>query len=81
MRCARSRMQNPEGGDPPLEPSKAQMTQVIVCAHSWTQVNQFTHGDGFSEKLYLCDRCRTSWMDPRDPEPRVVIGKIEEAVK
>lgn len=49
----------------------------IVCAHQWARVNQFIYPDGFQEKLFLCDRCKTSWMEPRDPEPRVVIGRIE----
>lgn len=51
---------------------------TLYCIHKATQINQILHPDGFSEKLMWCDRCRTSWMTPRDPEPEVAIARTKE---
>lgn len=54
--------------------------QEIVCAHKWGTEGTFwneTKKD-YSERYRICKCCREVWM-LRDPEPRVVIGKVEES--
>lgn len=63
---------------------------VIVCAHRWEMMASFPRrlpesnldklaGSITHEIIYvkMCPWCKTPWKD-NDPEPRVVIGRVEE---
>lgn len=63
------------------------MTQVLMCAHNPHLIfphSGLTYPLSFLSVLkkqgwkivYECRRCQTSWKDG-DPEPRVVLGRIE----
>ena len=49
----------------------------IVCVHKAHVRHAQAVGETM-EIIYGCDRCGTSWKTP-EPEPRVVISRIEDA--
>lgn len=57
------------------------VTQVLVCAHPWVliQAEQFTFNadDEKTPAIYRCPICHKC-KRADEPDPRVVLGKIEE---
>lgn len=49
------------------------MSQVLLCVHKWLIVEMYGKG-----AWNRCSRCNESWFVGKgDPEPRVVLGRID----
>jgi len=62
------------------------MTQILVCAHPWVlvQAEQVSWYPGGEDKvyppIYRCPVCSRT-KNEGEPDPKVVLGKIEEDSK
>lgn len=61
------------------------MTQILLCVHKPSKLLRYPIGreegkDILSPQVIQCSRCSESWYEG-DPEPRVVLMRLEEEKK